>query len=347
MGKALVVWSLQDLIDVIEGCVKNKFDCVIFVEGKRGLGKSTIVYKICSRLKIPQPFKPRRDIVYSRDDTLKHLATKQGGIIFSDEMINVAYNRDFYQEEQKTLLKALNMYRDSCNVFIGCIPSFIELDKQIQRLCKIRICVVRRGVALIHTQMSSMYQSDSWDIKANMKIESAWTNKGFRNPRWAQLTTCRGILRFNDLTPEQRIEYEEIKKERRGKVFGQYQDMTLLGNPEKLFYDKLLIAIKGGKISPQSFRTLADINGKQPEQMQRKINLMLKELGDEKRFRDYCIDEKRKVKRDNLGFNIGYEPKPAVQEQEQAPDITPELPNQSQEQVNGGDNKEDVFGFQT
>ena len=53
-----------------------------------------------------------------------------------------------YENEQKTLLKALNMYRDSCNVFIGCIPKFVELDKQIQRLCKIRITIL--FVILLH-----------------------------------------------------------------------------------------------------------------------------------------------------------------------------------------------------
>ena len=97
------------MCDVIEGWIGNKFDGIIFIEGKRGLGKSTLAYKIATRLKTPIAFSPKRDIVYSRDDTLKHLATKKGGVIFSDEMINVAYNRDFYNEEQKVLLKALNM----------------------------------------------------------------------------------------------------------------------------------------------------------------------------------------------------------------------------------------------
>lgn len=302
---ALLVVSMDWLRRRIENMVKNKFDCIMFVEGNRGLGKSTFCYKLLSGLDVPIPFKPRRDLVYTRTDTLKHLATKKGGVIFSDEMINVAYNRDFYQEEQKTLLKALNMYRDSCNVFVGCIPKFVELDKQIQRLCKIRITIVRRGIALLQTQNPSIYQSDSWDLKNNQKIESKWTLKGVKNPKYSQLTTVRALIRFGDLTPKQREEYEAIKQEKRNKVFGEYQDGQLLyENPEKIFYENLVKQALAGKVTKEIWNTLAVINNKKQDEMRRKFNQYLKEAGSDKTFRDLILTSKEKHKRDMLGFVI-------------------------------------------
>lgn len=302
---ALLVVSMDWLRKRIENMINNKFDCIMFVEGNRGLGKSTFCYKLLSGLNIPIKFKPQRDLVYTRADTLKHLATKKGGAIFSDEMINVAYNRDFYENEQKTLLKALNMYRDSCNVFCGCIPKFVELDKQIQRLCKIRITIVRRGVALLQTQNPSIYQSDSWDLKNNQKIESKWTTKGVKNPRYSQLTTMRALIRFGDLTSKQREEYETIKQSKRGQVFGEYQDGQLLyENPDKIFYENLVKQALAGKVTKETWNTLAVINNKKQDDMRRKFNQYLKEAGSDKTFRDLILTSKEKHKKDKLGFVI-------------------------------------------
>ena len=300
----LLIWNIKDVCEVIEKCVQNKFDFICFIEGNRGLGKSTLAFKICSRVNVPVPFSPKRDLVYTREETLKHLASKKGGIIFSDELINVAYNRDFFQDEQKTMLKALNMYRDACNVFIGCIPKFIELDKQLQRLCKMRITVVRRGVALIQTQMPSIYSQDNWDIKGNQKVEAKWTLRGGKNPQYAKLTTVRGILNFSDLSPHQREIYEAIKEEKRGRVFGDYQDVTLLGNPEKVFYQNLLEQVVAGKMTNDLIDTIATINGRDKSKIRRKLNDMLKEKGDKNRIRDYVMTKEQRTKRDKLGFII-------------------------------------------
>lgn len=322
----------------------------MFVEGNRGLGKSTFVYKLLSGLDVPLPFKPKRDLVYTRTDTLKHLATKHGGVIFSDEMINVAYNRDFYQDEQKTLLKALNMYRDSCNVFVGCIPKFVELDKQIQRLCKIRITILRRGLALLQTQNATIYQSDSWDIKNNQRIESKWTLKGVKNPKYSQLTTVRAIIRFGDITERQREEYEAIKQEKRGQVFGDYQDGELLyENPEKIFYDNLIKQAVAGKVTREVWDTLATVNGKKQEDMRRKFNQYLKDSGSDKTFRDLILTGKAKHKKDKLGF--------VIKSSEQAYDLFEgnDEPDSQEQQQSGSSyvqdkqerEQDDIFGFKS
>lgn len=283
IGK-LIVWSMKDIVDCIDQMQEEKFDAIIFVEGKRGLGKSTLVYKICNRIK--SPFNPNKDICYTRDEVLKALAIKTKGVIFADEMINVAFNRDFYEQDQKLLIKALNMYRDSCNVFIGCVPRFITLDNQLQGLCKIRLTVVRRGIALIQTQVQSIYTNDPWDIKNNMKIEAKWTLKGIQNPRYSQLTTVRGILKFNDLSPRSRALYEAIKKEKRNRIYTQQAELEQAQSPNIIFYKNLIKQLKTKEITDTMFAKICLIAGKDYKNVRIRVNQILKEEGSELRIKD-------------------------------------------------------------
>lgn len=191
----------------------NKYDALIFIEGKRGIGKSTLGAKIMYRL----GFSPKRDIVYSRDEVIRAFAKRKFGYIYADEMVNVGYRRDFWDSDQKTLIKIMNMYRDSCNVFVGCVPFFSQLDKHFQSLVKIRLTVISRGLAIVQRQLSSIYTEDPWDMKKNQKIESKWIT-GKAKPQYHKLTTFVGLLRFGDLTPNQREEIDAIKEEKRNRV---------------------------------------------------------------------------------------------------------------------------------
>lgn len=304
MARVLLTCSLKYLTDLISEMTKNKFDCIIFIEGNRGLGKSTLAYKVANGLDVDIPFKPKRDIVYSREDVLRHLATKKKGIIFGDELINVAYNRDFFETDQKTLLKALNMYRDSCNVFIGCVPRFSDLDTQLQRLCKIKITVVRRGLAILHKKVASIYNKDPWDSKNNQKIEEGWSQSRTKHPKYSQLTTAFAFMSFGDLTNSQRDEYESIKDEKRGQVFGSYNDSEMMLDKDGLFIKKVYEKVKAQELTPKDFELLAETNSYNVETLRKKINAKLKEENIEYRWKDLVTTDKKKDKRDKLGFTI-------------------------------------------
>ena len=268
----------------------------MFVEGNRGLGKSTFIYKVGIRLnnRGVVKFNPTRDIVYTRDDAIKLLANSQFRFIFPDELINVAYNRDFYEQDQKVLLKALNMYRDSCNVFAGAIPKFIDLDKQIQRLCKIRVTIIRRGVALIQTQLRGVYRDDPWDIKNNIKIEE---KKFKKNAPYGKITTVKGVLYFNDLTDSQRETYEDIKKEKRNRVYGDYKQEEM--DPLEQFYNRLFESIKTKKISQKEFETSCRLVGKSIKVVRNNINQKLKDEGITERLQ-YFFKEYEQARKDKL-----------------------------------------------
>ena len=298
---SLPVWSIKNLIEAWKGRLDNDFDCIVIVDGGTGQGKSTLVNKALLRMK---GFKPWKDQLYARDEVLDQIAQKQKGIIWADELVNIAHNRNFYEPDQILLVKRLNMYRDHNNLYIGCVPEFQSVDPQLLRLAHMRITIVRRGVALIQMPMRSLYSKDPWDMKNNSKIEAKWALKGTKNPRYARLTTARGLLFFEDMTEMQRKLYKEIKRVKREKIYGELANLENQKDPEKIFYSNLIDEMRSGKVNKDNFAIICKIAGKKYRSTQIRINEILRERGENERFRDLINSNNNMVKKDDLGFKI-------------------------------------------
>ena len=233
MAKKVFVWHMKDLSGMSDTIINKNFDCVIAITGNRGLGKSTLAYKLAMASELK--FKPERDIVFGQQDTLKSIAHGRKKVIIADEVIQTAFNRDFYTTENKQFIKILTMNRDRNNLIILCIPHFSSIDNQIKNLVRIRIDVVRRGLAVIHTPNKTSYTRDVWDIATNEKIERSWLKSGIQKPKFSRLTTFRGILRFRPLTEKQETRYLKIKEEKRNIVLAEKeQSEKVLTIPERL-----------------------------------------------------------------------------------------------------------------
>jgi len=185
---------------------------------KLGLTEEEFVEKILDfKKKKAYTFNPRTDLIYSQKDMQKFLSS-WNKIGIPDEMINVAFNRDFYTADQKNIVKMLNMFRDHCNLIISCVPSFQNLDNQVKNLCKMKITVRKRGTAIIHTPNKIIYCKDKWDSATNEKIEREWIMKKRRNPNFSKLTTFRGLVKFPRLTKKQEELYQSVKNDKRSVV---------------------------------------------------------------------------------------------------------------------------------
>lgn len=302
---ALLKWTVKDIREMIEGRIYNNFDAIVVIDAngaieKRGIGKSTLGYKIAGPLKIPLKFKAKRDLVYSREDSIKHLAKKKFGIIFYDEMINVSYKRDFQNQEQIKLIKALNMYRDSCNVYIMCVPNFWDLDIDLRKLCSLRITVLQRGTALIQIPSASIYGNDPWDTKYNQKIENDWLKSRSKRPKYSKLTTCVGIVNFGPLHPQVQQVYDEIKSEKRGRVFGDHSGQD--DDPKTVFMNNLVDEMRAGKMTPQQFELAAKLQGVDAVRLRIRVNNLLKKRGVKKTWKHFVMKHEKRRKRDLLGF---------------------------------------------
>lgn len=284
-------WSILRLAKLIEEMQNNKFDCVVIIEGNRGLGKSTLGYLLANRVKTHK-FKPRKDILYKRKEIIDAFNNRWFSTFMADEMINVSFNRDFYDTDQKKLIKIINMNRDHCNLFIACVPQFQTLDNQIKNLCKIRITVVRRGLAIVQTQNRSIYSTDRWDTAVNEKIEKEWLKNGISKPRFSRLTTFRGVLNFGDLTPNQREEYEEIKRQKRNEIKQEQEEEDRANNPA----DRIYSMLTEGKIGTrQMFDTLCLAMGLKPLNVMQNIRIRMRNQGDNRKFQEFFVDEYKEV----------------------------------------------------
>ena len=120
MAKIVVRWSMSKLVYMIVKTLENDFDCFIIIEGNRGLGKSTLAIEVSRKVDTCFKYLGKADqykfhwdksMIYTKKETLNffHQWNKNG---IADEMINVTFNRDFYDLDQKNVIKMINMNRD-------------------------------------------------------------------------------------------------------------------------------------------------------------------------------------------------------------------------------------------
>ena len=307
MGRLVIRWSMKKFIWMIVQILNNKFDCFIVIEGSRGLGKSTLGIHLARR--VAREFRKRGDsdlykfngrnsLIYTKKETLNFFHKwKCNGI--ADEMINVSFNRDFYNEDQKNIIKMINMNRDHCNLFIACVPQFQNLDNQIKNLCKIKITVIRRGVAIIQTPNRTIYVKDKWDQATNEKLERQWLQKGITRPHYSKLTTFRGILTFPKLNEKTEAKYQEVKNMKRNIVAQEEMGIDVEEDVKDPYRDTVE-KLKDGKIRNGIFLDgLAVAYDIQPDSFKNNLRLRLRKLGVSTRLTDYYWDKGKRKKEYN------------------------------------------------
>lgn len=310
------LWTIKDITDTIDWSLQNNFDFILVIEGKTGLGKSTLGLKIamrCSGRDIY--FDMDNCLVYSKEDVIGLLSKRKKSVLFADELINVTYNRDFYNNLQKTLIKGLNMYRDSNNVFIGCVPKFIDLDKQMQRLVKMKITIISRGIGLIHTQKKVIYDDDVWDIAQNKKLEQKYTRSSKLNT-FAKTSTCIGYVKFNDLQAETKERYLAIKSEKRGKIFNEEGDIFSSTDYKTQFFGNIYTSLINHQITREEFLKACELNNVKYNTMRGKIYTQLQKdnsahnitelfkIAQEKR--DTALSKQKQKQKDKKKIRIEY-----------------------------------------
>lgn len=285
MAKRVFNWSLKKLCEMIDRVIENDFDFNIVITGNRGLGKSTLAYIIAKKTKFSK-FIPNHSLLYSNEDIIKALSKRQKSKIIGDEIIQTAFNRDFYSKWNKLLIRTLTMYRDSHNLFIACAPNFASLDNQFRTLLRMRIDVVKRGIAVIHTPNQTQYSKDVWDTQVNEKIERQWVMQGTAKPKYSRLTTFRGVLKFPDLSDKEKEKYQKIKFEKRNKIFE--EEFEKEGQTKNEPYDKLEELLVSGQVKNRKhFDELCFLFNLKPTATERQLK---------KRFRDKGMEKNTPVK---------------------------------------------------
>lgn len=297
------LWSLKRFVKTIEGTLDYKFDCFIVIEGNRGLGKSTLAIHIARRVAKEMKKKGLDKYKFSWNNSLLYSQKEVINFIhkwfvngIADEMINVTFNRDFFSQGQKDVIKMMNMNRDHGNLLTACVPQFQTLDSQIKNLCKIRLTVVRRGLAIVQTPNRTVYAKDKWDQATNEKIEREWLKKGITRPKYSKLTTFRGLLHFPPLSEKQEKKYQEIKDKKRNVIAK--EQMGIEEEEEENPTNMALRMLKEGKIRNNVYlEGFAVAHGEKPSSFKEKLKRELKKEGRSHYLQDYFWEKKKTKKK--------------------------------------------------
>ncbi len=249
-------------------------------------------------------FNWNKSLIYTQKETKKFLHRWESTGI-ADEMINVTFNRDFFDTGQKEIIKMINMNRDHRNLFIACVPSFQTLDSQIKNLCKIRLTVVRRGVAIVQTPNRTIYVKDKWDQATNEKIEREWLQKGSKNPKYTKLTTFRGILRFPALTEKEETKYQQVKDKKRNLIAKEEMGVDEEEQQSDPL-EEMIQMLQEGKVKNITFVDgFAQARGYKPASFQDQIRKRLKNRGMDSKLKSYFWEKKAQdEKQERSGIKV-------------------------------------------
>lgn len=245
-------------------------------------------------------FVPKKSLIYTQDELQNALASWHE-ISIPDEMINITFNRDFFSQKQKDIIKMLNMFRDHENLTIACVPQFQNLDNQIKNLCKMKITVKKRGLAIIHTPNQTVYCKDKWDQATNEKIERTWIVRKITRPNYSKLTTFRGLLKFPPLSRKQEAMYQQIKDEKRTVVLRDDMNINLKDEDDPI--QKILkVLIQGGVKNGQILEGYAMGLGLTKDQLRGRLIKELKLKGLSYALSNYFFDKKARKQELEEGF---------------------------------------------
>lgn len=300
-----IVWSVKELTAILRQRQLNKFDCNLGVSGKRGDGKSTLLFKFFNSFK-NEGFDQKKQQVYSQKDVIDLLAKQTFGFCWDDEAINSGYKRNFQQAGQKALVQIITNYRDNYNIYASALPFFYSLDKDLRELIFMHIHIIERGLAVILLPLSDQIHSqDPWDTMNNIKIEQKEYQRMKRDPnatfRYYKLSTFAGYLYFGDMTSKQREFYEEIKKEKRNRNF---EKAGILNNAESVPWKvKVYNLLLEGKLTKNGLIQSCLLEGEKYTNVISSLNQMLKDKGViDKTVGDFLIrDDKQAFHNKNRG----------------------------------------------
>lgn len=286
-SKSKVIWTIKELITDLRERQMNQFDVNIGVSGKRGNGKSTLLFKIFNSFK-KFGFIQELHQVYSREEVTDLLATQEFGFVWDDEAINSGYKRDFQNTGQKELIKMVTNYRDSYNIYASALPFFYSLDKDLRELIFCHIHIIERGMAVILLPLEDqIHETDPWDTARNIKIERKENERLEKNPdstfRYHRYTTFAGYLYFGPMTPKQEKIYKDIKKRKRAKAFGRDNK----SNKQESFKDKVYKLLMSGKLTKQGLKEMCLLEDKKYTSMTQELNRMLTNNGESKTLKEF------------------------------------------------------------
>jgi len=215
---------LMEFARIIYHLLKSDRDVTLGVGGFTGEGKSTFLTKLMKDYAtISQTYWGFDRMTWSRNELMTWIDgekdTRKGQLpeyscILIDELFSLFYRRKWYEEGQIDSIATFNMCRDRHLLIGGNIPDFWDLDGGFTSRVRFYIYIPFRGVAWVFEQENNPFSSDKWNATENRKIFRKNKNP-FKCPNFLMQ------INFDDWETEEKIEYYQIRNEKRLKAIDQ------------------------------------------------------------------------------------------------------------------------------
>jgi len=190
---------LERLAEEMHENVRRNLDNVVIIYGREGTGKSTLAYWL---MKTYDPdFDMEASYIHSFEDLIDKLHNKKvgkGGILWLDEAVTLASNRDWMRAENKQFMDIMKIVRSWNLLMIFCIPDMGGLDKYIRE---------QRARYILEAQVLE------WDINTHKERGYAELTRADYSDNFKREETV-GFLKFPDIPAEVKREYDAIKEDR-------------------------------------------------------------------------------------------------------------------------------------
>jgi len=210
--------TIHDFAKELYALLKTDRDNVIGVAGFTGEGKSAFTTQLGKEYcKVANTYWGFDRMTWSRAEMMRWIdgdgPDKKGqlpeySLIIPDELFQMFYRRNWYENDQIDAIATFNMCRDRHLLTIGNIPNFWELDAGFTNRIRFYVYIPQRGVAWVFQQENNPFSNDPWNTGENKKI--------FRknlNPFNCHNFLCQ--INYDDWTPEEKEEYYNIRNTKR------------------------------------------------------------------------------------------------------------------------------------
>jgi predicted XRE-type DNA-binding protein len=240
--------SLTTLANHIKRLLDKDWDYIAGVSGDAGVGKSSMVCQLGSKVNKDYNFKHNNIYKQSALNTAIYEYPEKS-FINVDEAINVLYRRDFAKGGQKQLLKDFDMIRDRNLCVFFLIPNFWDLDTKILNSGRIKLWIYLdlRGFGLMFKPDKNPFNQDRWNRDLNKKLFTNWeTADPKKSPNFVD------YLEFKPMDAELYKEYKADKAYKRREASKENEDdEEELDTRTQLVFALTDAGISQGKIARQ------------------------------------------------------------------------------------------------
>jgi hypothetical protein len=216
---------LKKKLDMINAIKKKKWDCVFIIDGKERAGKSTLGFLCATYL---DPNFSLNQVASDATDALGKLESlPDRSVMMIDEGSLMFSSKDAMKNEQKQLIKVLNVIGQKYMVLIIVMPCFFDVAKYI---------AVNRSRFLLHVYTSKRLERGRfvyWGEQKKSKLY-IYGKKNYNSYAYPQ-SDFKG--RFYEYDPFGE-EYLQLKRK---SLFATFHDEGKSAKPENIAYRKYLL----------------------------------------------------------------------------------------------------------